>query len=524
MVTILEYEPVHQPYFEQINRSWFTNHFGMAPEPIDEFVLTQPEEAILGHGGAILMASCEGRIAGTVALKKTAPFTFEFTKMGVQEEYRGKGIGEALSRAAIDKARSLGAERIILYSHSSLKPAVHLYRKLGFRDIPLEAGTYGPKRCDMKMELWLERDPINHTKNTTTMELITPTPITIRRTLHSHIDEVDWDHLEMGQHNADHMLVSDYAGGQWQPPQILPFANFSLPPTTLALHYGQTIFEGMKAFRMEDGRVHIFRPQKHYERFARSAERMAMPVVSREVFTEGLRQLVELDKDWVSGRPGCALYLRPFMIATEGRLRVRISEMYRYTVVTSPAGPYFLQAIRVKVERDYVRAGKGGTGYVKCGGNYGGALYPTQKAKEQGYDQVLWTDGRENKYIEESGMMNAMFVLGDTLVTPPLSDSILDGVTRDSLITLATDAGIPVEERPVSVDELKKAFEQKTIREAFGVGTAAVISPISLIGIDGVDYNLPPSRPSDISLRLKAELDDIRYGRKADIHGWNFII
>jgi branched-chain amino acid aminotransferase len=356
------------------------------------------------------------------------------------------------------------------------------------------------------------------------MELTTHTPIAVRRTSHSRIHEVDWDHLEMGQHNADHMLVSDYTGGQWQAPQILPFANFSLSPTTLALHYGQTIFEGMKAFRMEDGRVHIFRPQKHYERFVRSAARMAMPVVSEEVFTEGLRKLINLDKDWVSGKPGCALYLRPFIIATEARLRVRISEMYRYVVVTSPAGPYFHQAVRIKVERDYVRAGKGGTGYAKCGGNYGGALYPTQQAKEQGYDQVLWTDGRENKYIEESGMMNVMFLLDDTLVTPPLSDSILDGVTRDSLLTLATDAGIPVEERPVSVDELKKAFEKKTIREAFGVGTAAVISPISAIGIDGADYDLPLSGPSAISERLKADLDDIRYGRKPDIHGWNYII
>jgi branched-chain amino acid aminotransferase len=515
MVTILEYEPVHQPYFELLNRSWFTPHFGMAPEPIDEFVLTQPEIAILSHGGAILMASYDDEIAGTVALKKTDSHTFEFTKMAVREEFRGKGIGAALSKAAIGKARSLGAKRIILYSHSSLKAAVHLYRKLGFREITLEPGTYARSRCDMKMELWLETDPINHAYNTTNMELMTQIPIAVRKTAQSRIHEVDWDHLEMGQHTADHMLVCDYTAGEWQVPQILPFANFSLAPTTLALHYGQTIFEGMKAFRMEDGRVHIFRPQKHYKRFVRSAERMAMPVVSQEVFTEGLRKLVELDKDWVSGKPGCALYLRPLMIATDTIMRVHISETYRYAVVTSPAGPYFLRAIRVKVERDYVRAGKGGTGYTKCGGNYGGAFYPTQKAKEQGYDQVLWTDGRENKYIEESGMMNAMFVLGDTLVTPPLSDSILDGVTRDSL---------PVEQRPVSVDELKKAFEQGTIREAFGAGTAAVISPISVIGIDGVDYELPSSGPSEISLRLKAALDDIRYGRKADIHGWNCII
>lgn len=350
------------------------------------------------------------------------------------------------------------------------------------------------------------------------------TPIKVRKTLHSRIREVDWDHLEFGQHSTDHMLVCDYKQGHWQTPEIIPFGDFSLPPTTVAFHYGQTIFEGLKAFRMDDGRVHIFRPQKHYERMVRSAERLCMPMVSKELFLEGLHQFVEIDQEWVPGQAGCALYLRPFIIATDTRLRAHASETYRFAIVASPSGPYYQQTMRIKVEREFVRAPKGGTGYAKCGGNYGGAFYPTKRANEQGYAQVIWTDSKENQFIEEAGTMNIMFVIDGILVTPPLSDSILDGITRDSLITLARDAGIPVEERPVSVDELKKAFAGKTIREAFGVGTAAVIAPIGTIGIDGIDYDLPAPGKQNIASSIKSLLEDIRYGRKLDNHGWNNFI
>lgn len=356
------------------------------------------------------------------------------------------------------------------------------------------------------------------------MELITPLYIPVHRTSHSLLPEVDWDQLEFGKYNSDHMLISDYAAGIWQTPQIVPFGNFSLSPTTLSLHYGQTIFEGMKAFRMEDGRVNIFRPERHYRRLALSAERLCMPVVSSEVFLEGLRRLVEVEKNWVPGQIGSALYLRPFIIATETRLLIKVSESYRFAAVATPTGPYYQQPLRVKVERDFVRAVKGGTGYAKCGGNYGASLYPAQKAKEQGYDQVLWTDGLQNKYIEESGAMNVFFVINDTLVTPPLSDSILDGVTRDSLITLAENAGIPVAERLIAVEELKEAFAKRQIREAFGSGTAAVIAPIGTIGIDGIDYDLPATGPESISSLLRTSLDNIRYGKGPDLYGWNFIV
>jgi len=356
------------------------------------------------------------------------------------------------------------------------------------------------------------------------MSLSTLIDIPVRRALTSRIGQVDWDNLEFGQHMTDHMLISDYAGGEWKTPNILPFGDFTLSPATLAFHYGQTIFEGMKAYRMEDGRIQIFRPQKHYERMVRSAERMCMPVVPQEIFIDGLHRLVETDRDWVSAKEGASLYLRPFLFATGTRLRVQASDSYRFAIVASPVMAYFEQPVRVKVEREFVRAARGGTGYAKCGGNYGGAFYPAQKAKEQGYDQVLWTDGKENRFIEESGAMNVFFVIDGQLVTPPLSDSILDGVTRDTLLALAREQGFSAAETPVSVEQIKLGLETGRINEAFGTGTAAVISPICTIGIDGTDYDLPTLGGKAIGPVLKAALNDIRYGRKPDTHGWNYII
>lgn len=357
------------------------------------------------------------------------------------------------------------------------------------------------------------------------METIEAPYVPVSRVYQTRLGEVDWDNLEPGRHVSDHMLVCDYTGGKWQQPEIVPYGPFSLLPTSLAFHYGQTIFEGMKAFRTEDGRVQIFRPDKHYERLTRTAERLCMPVVSPELFREGLRRLVELDQSWVPAQDGGALYLRPFQIATDTKLTVRVSDSYRFAVVCSPMGAYFSRPLRVKVERNFVRAARGGTGYVKCGGNYGGALYPTELAKAEGYDQVLWTDGREHAYIEESGMMNVFFVIGDVLVTPPLGDSILDGVTRDSLLVLARDAGIQVEERQVSVKELQEGLERGLVKEAFGAGTAAVVSPIREIGIDGRNYALPVGgEQGNHGHTLKQALDGIRYGRSADVYGWNYFV
>lgn len=358
--------------------------------------------------------------------------------------------------------------------------------------------------------------------------------IAVRKTTHSRLQEVDFEHLEFGQYTADHMLVCDYDKGDpitidpmaigWQQPAIIPFANLSMNPATLALHYGQSVFEGMKAFRMQNGWINIFRVTKHYERFARSLDRMCMAVPTQEIFTEGLMKLIEVDKEWVPKQEGAALYIRPFVYASETKFGVKVSEQYRLVIFSGPVPSLFAKPIKVKVETEYIRAAKGGTGFTKCAGNYGGAFYPTQLARQQGYDQVLWTDGRENKYIEESGMMNALFVINDKLVTAPLSDSILDGVTRDSLLTLARDLGYEVEERPVSVDELIHAFQSKTITEAFGAGTAAVVAPIQVIGIKGVDYHLPAYNDRSVHNVLKQKLERIRSGADPDVYGWNHIV
>jgi branched-chain amino acid aminotransferase len=347
--------------------------------------------------------------------------------------------------------------------------------------------------------------------------------ITIHHTKHSRISEVDFNNLEFGSYISDHMLVCDYANGEWDNPKLLPFANLSLSPATLALHYGQTVFEGMKAFRMDSGRANIFRIDKHYERLTRSLERMCMAVVPKEIFVDGLQQLVELDREWIPSNEVGALYLRPFMYASEAKFGVKISEQYRFVIFSGPVNDYYSKPIKVKVERKYTRATAGGTGYAKCGGNYGAAYYPTKLAREEGFDQVLWTDGREHNFIEESGTMNVMFLMDGKLITPALSDSILDGVTRDSLLQIASSLGIGIEERPINVDELRNAFSESLITEAFGAGTAAVIAPINVIQIDEVSYHLPQYNHETTMFKLKKKLQDIRVGKTEDEYGWNFV-
>lgn len=348
--------------------------------------------------------------------------------------------------------------------------------------------------------------------------------ISIQRTSKSKLKEVDFDKLGFGNYIADHMLICNFANGQWDSPKIIPFGDLSLSPATLALHYGQAIFEGMKAFRLDDGRINLFRIHKHYDRMLKSLERMCMASIPEEIFIDGLTSLVKLDAEWIPKQPGSSLYIRPLMFASEAKFGVKISDEYCFLIFSGPVGAAFSQPLRVKVETDYVRAAKGGTGSAKCAGNYGGAYYPTKKAKDAGFDQVLWTDCRENKYIEESGMMNAMFVIEGTLVTPPLSDSILDGVTRDSLLTLAADLGIPVQTRPISIDELESAFRHNTITEAFGAGTAAIVAPIATIHIKGIDHHLPTYTPNAIMFRLKEKLEAVRNGKDEDVHEWNYLV
>jgi branched-chain amino acid aminotransferase len=354
------------------------------------------------------------------------------------------------------------------------------------------------------------------------MEIIADIPV--RKTNHSRINEVDFEELEFGKYISDHMLVCDYSNGEWKQPHIVPYANLSLSPSALALHYGQTVFEGMKAFRTSDNRINIFRMEKHYNRFVKSLQRMCMAVVPKEIFMDGLMQLIDLDKAWVPTKKGHALYLRPFVFASEARFGVKVSDEYLFVIFTGPVPSLYADPIKVKVETEYIRAARGGTGSAKCGGNYGASFLPTQNARLAGYDQVLWTDAKENKFIEESGMMNVMFVIDDVLITAPLSDSILDGVTRDSLLTIANDMGYKTEERPIAITELEQAFNAGTITEAFGAGTAAVVAPIKTININGTDFMLPKYDGNTLMNKLKNKLEQIRLGIDADVHGWSFIV
>jgi branched-chain amino acid aminotransferase len=352
----------------------------------------------------------------------------------------------------------------------------------------------------------------------------TMTTIKVIRTKHSSRPGVNFDRLGFGTHVSDHMLVADFYHGEWNEAKIVPFANLALSPASLALHYGQTVFEGMKAFRMRDDRVNIFRIRKHFERFNRSLSRMCMAEIPNEIFEEGLKQLVAIDKSWVPKEEQGSLYLRPFMFASETKFGVAAASEYRFVIFTGPVGQLFSRPIKVKVEREYIRAAKGGTGFAKCGGNYGGALYPAKLAKESGYDNVIWTDAKEHRYIEESGTMNLMFVINQTLITPPVSDSILDGVTRDSLLTIAKDMNIKTEIRPLSIDEIIDAFKQNKITEVFGAGTAAVVAPIDTLGINGADYKTPVYNNESIMFSLKNKLCAIRNGMEEDVYKWNTIV
>jgi branched-chain amino acid aminotransferase len=354
--------------------------------------------------------------------------------------------------------------------------------------------------------------------------MIAAETIKIKKMTKSRISQVDFNDLGFGKIISDHMLISDYKDGEWNNVHIEPFGEISFTPAILALHYGQMVFEGMKAFHMKDGKVSIFRIEKHYERFIRSLERMCMPVMSFRLFEEGLVNLIQLDAAWVPDSEGSALYIRPFAFASEERFGVKISSEYKYIIFSGPVGPYYNKPLRVKVEDHYVRAARGGTGSAKCAGNYGASFFPAHLAKMQGFDQVLWTDGSPDLNIEESGTMNVMFVIDGVLVTPPLSDSILDGVTRDSFLTLAHEFGIHTQQRTVSALELEAALEKNILQEAFGTGTAAVASAIQSIDIKGKDYSVPVPGENGIMTRIKNLLTDIRTGKAPDKYNWNTVI
>jgi len=344
--------------------------------------------------------------------------------------------------------------------------------------------------------------------------------IKVQRVAETRIHEVDFDNIPFGREFADHMFIADYADGKWGDFRIEPYGSMMFSPAMLGLHYGQTIFEGMKAYRSDNGEVLMFRPIDNFKRLNVSAARMCMPSIPVDLMMEALKELIKIDADWVPQSKESALYIRPFMFATDHFLGVKPSDNYRCIIFTCPVGPYYSTALKVMVENSYTRAAKGGTGSAKSGGNYGGALLPTKLAQQKGYHQLLWTDSLEHKFIEESGTMNVMFQIGNALVTPPTGDTILKGITRDSVLTLAADLGLEVEERRISVDEIVAAHDKGQLLDAFGVGTAATIAPIELIGYNGRDLILPPVEVRKMSKLIANQLTAIRYGETEDKFGW----
>ncbi len=348
--------------------------------------------------------------------------------------------------------------------------------------------------------------------------------IRISKTNHSRLQETDFNNLVFGKTFSDHMFMADYADDEWKNFEIVPYGEIGLSPAISALHYGQAFFEGLKAYKHADGQVSIFRPDKNAIRFNKSAERLCMQELPEEVFIQSMAALVDLDRGWIPNKPKHALYIRPFMFATDPYLGVTPSKTYKYMVLTGPVGAYFSKPLRVKIETHYTRAADGGMGYAKAAGNYGGGMLPNRKAAEEGFDQLIWTDAKEHLYIEEMGAANAMFMLDGKLITASTRDTILDGVTRDTVIALAKEWGIPVEERRVSIAEVIDGAKTGKLTDAFGAGTAATIAPVGSISYNGEEYFLTDPQTREFSRKVLKELDAIKYGQVADTHGWNYMV
>lgn len=344
--------------------------------------------------------------------------------------------------------------------------------------------------------------------------------ISITKAETSKLQDLNLEGIPFGRYFTDHMLEADYENGEWKNIEIKPYQPLLLSPSVAALHYGQAIFEGIKAYKDKEGNAYIFRPQDNYKRFNISAKRMQMPPVPEDLFMEGMRRLVELDKNWIPSREDHSLYIRPFMFSSDELIGVRPSDTYKFMIILSPTGPYYSAPMRIYVEEKYVRAVPGGVGFAKAAGNYGSAMLATAEAKKKGYDQILWTDAFEHKYVQEIGTMNVFFIIGNSAITPDLTQgTILDGVTRQSVITLLKEMGYKVEERPLSIDDIIDAYKAGLLYEVFGTGTAATISMIKelrykdfVMQFDVENWKAAPT--------LKKWLNDIRENRREDKYGW----
>ena len=334
----------------------------------------------------------------------------------------------------------------------------------------------------------------------------------------------DQNQLGFGKYFTDHMFLMDYDKEHgWHDPRIVPYGPIPMDPSCACLHYAQEIFEGMKAYRTAEGKIQFFRPQENFKRLNNSCKRLVIPELDEELLLEGLKKLVEVETDWVPSIPGASLYIRPFIVANQEVLGVHPSARYIYCVILSPSGAYYatgLNPVKIYVETNYVRASRGGMGEVKTGGNYAASLIAQEEAEKQGYSQVLWLDGVERKYVEEVGAMNVFFKIDGEIVTPELDGSILPGITRKSVIELLKSWGMKVSERKLSIDELEQAAKDGRLEEAWGTGTAAVISPIGELKCRDTVTVVNNNQIGPVSQKLYDTLTDIQWGRTADTFGW----
>lgn len=348
--------------------------------------------------------------------------------------------------------------------------------------------------------------------------------ISITKVERSKLNDLNLENIPFGKYFTDHMLEADFENGEWKNIEIKPYQPLLLEPSLSALHYGQAIFEGIKAYRYANGEAVIFRPYENFIRFNKSAERMNMPVVPEEIFMEGMRQLINLDKNWIPARHDHSLYIRPFMFATDDLLGVRPSDSYKFLIILSPTGPYYTNPMKIVIEERYTRAAPGGAGFSKNAGNYGVSMQAATQAKQKGYDQVLWTDAFEHKWLQEVGMMNVGFIIGNKFITPSLEEgTILKGVTRDSVLIMLQDMGITCEERRISIDELMDAYKKGEFKEVFGMGTAATIAPIKELNYKGFVMSFNTDEYV-IAKQVRKRMDDIKEGREEDKFGWMFKI
>jgi branched-chain amino acid aminotransferase len=351
------------------------------------------------------------------------------------------------------------------------------------------------------------------------MNIAQSSEIDIVKSKSSKINEVDFNDLTFGRVFTDHMFVCDFKDGKWQKPQITPYQAMTIDPSARVFHYGQAVFEGMKAYKDDDGKIFLFRPEKNFERINKSSARMAIPEFPKDYFFNGLESLLKLDSEWIKPGVGNSLYLRPFVIATEPAISASPANEYRFMIICSPAKAYYSEPVRVVFAESYSRSADGGVGFAKAAGNYGAQFYPTSLAQEKGYQQIIWTDASTHKYLEEAGTMNIFFRVGNKLITAPKSDRILDGVTRKSIIKLAKDLNIECEVRRVSVKEIKTAAKEGNLKEIFGAGTAAVISPVSAFEHGGEVFELPKNEDS-YAKSFKQHLLNIQHNLAEDKHQW----